>query len=179
MSSSLEPEVDPRQVDPTQDVPSQDLALWFALYSLTTRYWRDVDFNAGRRAHEFYQADGLFIAGQNRFAGPDSIRAFYAWRGRAGQTTTRHLVSNLLVAKAEGRRATAVGMMNLHRADVLASGAKAVVPILVADFTSECVRGEDEVWRFSCQHLNPIFVSADVPLSLAIDPNFLAAARPS
>jgi hypothetical protein len=159
--------------------PSQDLLLWYALYSLTTRYWRDVDFNSGRKAHEFYQSDGVFIAGKNRFEGHDNIRAFYTWRERHGQTTTRHLISNLLVAKADGRRATAVGMMSLHRSDVLAAGAKGEVPILVADFTSDCARGDDDVWRFASHQLDPIFVSGTVPLSLAVDPRFLAASRPS
>jgi 3-phenylpropionate/cinnamic acid dioxygenase small subunit len=81
--------------------PGQDPALWYALYSLTTRYWRDVDFNAGRKAHEFYQAHGVFIAGNNRFDGRDSIRAFYAWRERHGQTTTRHLISNQRVSGSD------------------------------------------------------------------------------
>jgi hypothetical protein len=170
---------DPAECNRAQGDPTQDLALWFALHTLTTRYWRDVDFNAGRAAHEFYQADGVFVAGKNRFEGRDNIRAFYAWRGRLGQTVTRHLISNVVVAKADGRSATAVGVMSLHRSDPLAAGAKAVVPILVADFTADCVCGNDGAWRFASHQVSPIFVSGDVPLSLAVDPSFLAAAEAS
>ncbi len=160
-----------------QDLALQDLALWHALYSLMVRYWRDVDFNAGRKTHEFYQSNGVFVAGKNRFQGCDSIRGFYAWRERRGQAMTRHLISNFLVTAAEGARATAVGMMTLHRSDLLASGARGEVPILVADFTSECVRGEDGIWRLALHQVSPIFVSSDVPLSLAVDPSFLAATQ--
>lgn len=163
-----------RGLDPDHGTGVDDRDLWFALSTLQARYWRDIDFNAGRGAHEFYQPAGVFIVGKNRFEGADSIKTFYAWRARNSQSVTRHLVSNLLVTHAQGTEATLVGMMNLHRSDALASGARAVAPILVADFVADCVRGEDGRWRFACLSLNPIFVSGDVPLSLAVDPSYLS-----
>jgi len=48
-----------------------DLELWYELYRLETRYWREVDCNAGRNAHEFYRLDGVFKIGNNCFAGRD------------------------------------------------------------------------------------------------------------
>ena len=78
---------------------SEDAALWYALYRLETSYWFEVDFNAGCNAHEFYVDDGLFAVGDNRFQGQDRIRAFYVWRQQRGHTTTRHLISNLQVAR--------------------------------------------------------------------------------
>ena len=53
---------------------SSDTGLWCALNELASRYWYDVDFNGGRSAHEFYQHDGLYTVGQNRFEGRDGIK---------------------------------------------------------------------------------------------------------
>jgi hypothetical protein len=59
---------------------TDDLALWYALNRLVTNYWADVDHNGGSRAHEFYLPAALFAVGNNRFEGPEKIRAFYARR---------------------------------------------------------------------------------------------------
>ena len=86
---------------------TDDLALWYALNRLMTNYWADVDYNGGSQAHEFYLPGALFAVGNNRFEGPEKIRAFYARRRQHGTTTTRHLVGNLRVlqddAVAPGR----------------------------------------------------------------------------
>ena len=76
---------------------TDDLALWYALNRLMTNYWADVDHNGGSRAHEFYLPEALFAVGNNRFEGPEKVRAFYARRRQHGTTTTRHLVGNLRV----------------------------------------------------------------------------------
>jgi hypothetical protein len=46
---------------------TDDVALWYALYRLTTNFWFDVDFNGGGNAHDFYVPNGLFAVGGNRF----------------------------------------------------------------------------------------------------------------
>src|SRR5262245_11331650 len=79
--------------------------------------WWDVDLNGGRNAHEFYLPDGLYVVGQNRFAGHDQIRAFYAWRARRESTTSRHLINNLQVFATDDHHARLVAALSLFRAN--------------------------------------------------------------
>jgi len=96
---------------------TSDAGLWYALNRLETNYWWDVDLNSGRNAHEFYLPDGLYVVGQNRFAGHDQIRAFYGWRARRGSTTSRHLISNLTVFATDDRHARLSAALSLFRAN--------------------------------------------------------------
>jgi len=94
-----------------------DAGLWYALNRLETNYWRDVDLNSGRNAHEFYLPDGLYAVGENRFAGHDRIRAFYAWRARRGPMTARHLINNLQVFATDDNHARLMAILSLFWAN--------------------------------------------------------------
>src|SRR4051794_13711325 len=111
----------------------QDVNLWHRLYTLEVRYWRDVDFNHGRGAGDFYVEDGRFVIGDNQFSGRKKIQEFYAWRAQRARTTTRHLVSNLLVEPEGSELVRVVGTISFHQAEghppVLASKPA----ILIAD----------------------------------------------
>jgi SnoaL-like domain len=154
---------------------SDELEIWCALHQLECKHWHDVDFNGGRSAHEFYRDDGLFAVGQNRFEGRDVIRTFYDWRRGRGEVTTRHLISNVIVVAQDESRAKAVGSITVYRARGIPPLRRADGPTLIADFVSECVRGDDAVWRYVAHVLDPVFVDSDAPFSLSIDPAFLAA----
>jgi hypothetical protein len=152
-----------------------DLALWCALNRVMADYWADVDENGGRRAHEFYLPDGLYVTGNNRFEGRDKIAAFYA-RRRHGTVMTRHLLSNLR-AFAEGvQQARMVGLMSLYRADGKSPFQGARPPAMIADFEARCRLGDDGHWRFQSHQLRPFIVGSDLPASIAIKPQSLATA---
>jgi hypothetical protein len=151
-----------------------EAALWYALHCLETSYWHDVDSNEGHRAHEFYVSDGLFMVAENHFHGHDKIRAFYAWRRQRGYTTTRHLINNLQVVRQDGNRARLTGVVSLYRADGRPPFQGERPPMLIADLSADCVRGEDQVWRYVTHVLHPIFVGSDIPLSISIDTQILA-----
>ena len=155
----------------------QPLALWYGLQSLETSYWYDVDFNAGRKAHEFYVADGLFAVGDNQFRGHGKIRAFYSWRRQRGYSTTRHLISNLRVDASDAKRASLVGVLSLYRAEGRPPFQGERPPMLIADLQADCVLGDDQVWRYQTHALKPIFVGSDIPLSISIDTHILAEAE--
>jgi hypothetical protein len=158
----------------TKQMPDTDeLALWYALDRLMTNYWVDVDHNGGIRAHEFYLPEALFAVGNNRFEGPEKIRAFYARRRQHGTTTTRHLVSNLRVLRDDPGCVWTVGVMSLYRADGRPPFRLARPPAMIADFEAQCVLGDDRVWRFQSHVLRPIFVGSDLPASISIDPQRL------
>jgi len=146
-----------------------DAALWYRLYRLEARYWRDVDFNEGRNASDFYAADGLLAIGDNRFQGREKIREFYAWRCQRARTTTRHLVGNLDVDALDEHHARVTGVVSFHQADGRPPVLQSKPAVLVADLINECVLGDDEVWRFKSHVLRPVFLGDDVPLSLAFD----------
>jgi len=151
-----------------------DAGLWYALNRLETNYWWDVDLNGGRNAHEFYLADGLYAVGQNRFAGHDQIRTFYAWRARRGPTTSRHLINNLQVFATDDNHARLVAVLSLFWANDRPPVQGAPSPCLIADVIGECVCGEGGTWRFRSHVVQPVFVGRDIPLSLSINGQSLA-----
>jgi hypothetical protein len=151
---------------------TDDLALWYALNRLMTNYWPDVDQNGGNQAHEFYLSEALYVVGRNRFEGAEKIRAFYARRRQRGNTTTRHLIDNLQVFRADAQHARTVGVMSLYRADGRPPFQLARPPAMIADFEAQCVLG-DGIWRFQSHILRPIFVGSDLPASISIDPQRL------
>lgn len=153
---------------------TDDVALWYALYRLATNYWHEVDFNGGDKAHEFYVPKGVFAVGDNRFEGHDGIRAFYTWRQARGHITSRHLLNNLQVLPADQHHVRQIGVLSLYRADGRPPFQGERPPMLVADITADCVRGEDNVWRYQSHVLRPLFVGRDIPHSIAIDPQFLS-----
>jgi hypothetical protein len=157
------------------DVPhnTNDQQLWYAIYSLLVNYWRDVDLNLGRDAHDFYVADGSFIVGDNHFESHEGIRTFYTWRRGREKAGSRHLLSDLAVVGDGERRARAFGVMTLHRASGLPPF-RSTVPTLIADLTCVCVQGDDGRWRFERHILDPVFVGDDVPLSLSVNTQHLA-----
>jgi hypothetical protein len=156
---------------------TSELALWYELYRLEIKYWFEVDFNGGRKAHEFYVADGLFAVGENRFQGHDRIRAFYAWRQRRGHTTSRHLISNFQISGLRQECAELIGALSLYRADGRPPFHGERPPMLVADVNAVCARAEDGLWRYQSHIVRPIFVGSDIPLSISIDTEILAEAE--
>jgi hypothetical protein len=156
---------------------TSDAGLWYALNRLETNYWWDVDLNGGRNAYEFYLPDGLYVVGQNKFAGHDQIRAFYTWRARRGSTTSRHLINNLQVFATDDHHAGFMAALSLFRANGPAPVRRAPSPCLIADVIGECVRGEDGTWRFRSHVVRPVFLGIDRPLSLSVDGQFLSKRR--
>jgi hypothetical protein len=156
------------------DIPqnTSDAQLWYAIHSLLVNYWRDVDFNEGRSAHEFYLADASFVVGDNRFNTNEGIKTFYTWRRRREKFGTRHLLSDLLVVADGELRAKAFGVMTLHRATGRPPF-RNTVPTLIADLRCECTLCEDGAWRFASHILDPLFIGDDVPLSLSVNTKHL------
>jgi hypothetical protein len=149
-----------------------DLALWCALNRLIADYWADVDKNGGEEAHKYYQPDGFYVIGNNRFEGEQKIAAFYA-RRRHGTVLTRHLVCNLRVFGEDERHARMAGLMSLYRADGMSPFQGARPPAMIADFEARCVLGDDNRWRFQSHVMRPFIVGNDLPASIAIRPQGL------
>ncbi|PPQ31381.1 nuclear transport factor 2 family protein [Rhodopila globiformis] len=146
-----------------------DLALWCALNQLIADYWAEVDHNAGRRAHEFYLPDAIYIVGANYFEGHENIQAFYDRRRERGTTTTRHIVSNVQVFRDDARRARIIGVMSLYRAEGRPPVEEARPLAMIADFEAQCLMTGDQQWRFRSHELRPVFIGMNRPFSVAID----------
>jgi hypothetical protein len=152
-----------------------DLALWYRLNRLITEYWFEVDANGGSQAHDFYLPDALYAVGSNRFEGHEQIRLFYARRRQRGNTTSRHLITNLRTFRDDARCARMVGVMTLYRDDGRAPIEQARPPAMIADFEAHCALGDDRRWRLQSHVLRPIFVGRDRPFSVTVDPEHLRA----
>src|SRR3954451_16121599 len=135
-----------------------DLGLWHRLYTLESRYWREVDFNHGRGAGDFYMEDGRFVIGDNVFSGRKKIQEFYAWREQRARTTTRHLVGNLLVEPEGSNGARVAGIISFHQAEGHPPVLESKPAILIADLINECVLCPDGAWRYKSHTLRPVFV---------------------
>jgi SnoaL-like domain len=155
-----------------------DVMLWCALNRLIADYWAEVDENGGRRAHEFYEPEGLYAVGNSRFEGRDKIEAFYA-RRRYAAVVTRHIVTNLRAFGDNEPYARMAGVMSLYRADGKSPFQGARPPAMIADFEARCVRGDDRRWRFQSHVLRPFIVGSDMPASITIKPQELSASGPS
>jgi hypothetical protein len=160
------------------DIPrnTSDAQLWYAIHSLLVNYWRDVDFNEGRNAHNFYLTDASFIVGDNQFKTSEGIKTFYAWRRNREKFGSRHLLSDLLVVGAGERRAKGFGVMTLHRATGRPPF-RNTVPTLIADLRCECVLGDGDLWRFASHVIDPLFIGDDVPLSLSVNTKHLESLK--
>ena len=151
------------------------LLLHHALFELEARYWHEVDCNAGRRAHEFYVADGLMVVGHNQFRGREKIKEFYQWReGQARNAvssvkTIRHLINNLYVKSSTPDCAKVLGIVSFYGSVQPAPARQAKPPVLIADLINECVLDADNCWRFRSHTLRPVFLSYEAALSIAVD----------
>ena len=151
---------------------SDDLLLWHALDRLMADYWAEVDENGGRRAHEFYLPDAVYMIGHNRFEGRDKIAAFYERRSH-GTIDTRHVLSNVRAHAAGEGLARATGLMTLYRAHGESPFQGARPPAMIADFEAACRKGEDGRWRFRSHILRPFMIGNDMPASIMINPRNL------
>ena len=151
---------------------SDDVALSHALSRLMANYWADVDENGGREAHEYYERDGVYVIGNNRFEGRNQIEAFYN-RRRFGKIMTRHLLSNLRAFGDVEPHARILGLVSLYRAEGGSPFQGARPPAMIADFEARCVLGADRRWRFESHVLRPFIVGNDLPASIMIRPQSL------
>jgi hypothetical protein len=151
---------------------ADDLELWHALNRLMADYWADVDENGGRRAHEFYLPDGLYVIGNNRFEGRDKIAAFYERRSH-GTIATRHVLSNVRAFAEGDATARATGLMALYRAHGASPFQGARPPAMITDFAAHCRLDADGRWRFRSHVLRPFMIGNDMPASIMINPRNL------
>lgn len=80
-------------------------------------FWHDVDTDWGRRASEFYSADGVYESGRLRLEGREAIQRFYSWREDRGARTAVHAFTNFRAEFDDAGGATATWYMLLYAAD--------------------------------------------------------------
>jgi hypothetical protein len=91
-----------------------------------------------------------------------------AWKTVRSLRTTRHLISNLWVEAIGDREARAFGVISFYDGSGRAPVPESNAPVMVADLLNVCVL-EDGAWRFKSHRLRPVFMGAEVPLSMAVD----------
>lgn len=126
------------------------------LEMLNIAFWRDVDSDWGRNAHEFFTEDGVYTTSHKARKGREAIRGFYSERESRGDRVARHLIHNFHVVVQDENHATAEWTMCLYAED----GTPPLLsepPILIGAVTDECVRGADGKWRYASRTTKPLF----------------------
>jgi hypothetical protein len=83
--------------------------------------------------------------------------------------TTRHLISNFWVEAAGENEAKAFGVISFYDGSGRAPVPESNPPVLIADLLNICLRDQDGAWQFKSHRLRPVFMGAEVPLSMAVD----------
>lgn len=123
---------------------------------LNIAFWREVDSNWGRQAHEFFTEDGVYTTSHRPRVGRDAIRAFYADRESRGPRVARHLISNFHVIVRDADHATCEWTMCLY-ADDGEAPLLSEPAILIGAVTDQCVRGADGRWRYAARTTKALF----------------------
>ena len=71
-----------------------------------------------------------------------------------------------------------LGIVSFYGAIARAPAMQSKPPMLIADLSADCVLGEDGAWRYRSHVLHPVCVGRDIPLSISIDTQILAAEPP-
>ena len=123
---------------------------------LNIAFWRDVDSNWGRKAHEYFTEDGVYTTSHKARTGHEAIKEFYTGRQAKGDRVARHLIHNFHVIVKDENHATAEWTMCLYAED----GVPPLLsepPIMIGAVTDECVRGADGRWRYASRTTRPLF----------------------
>jgi hypothetical protein len=123
---------------------------------LNIAFWRDVDSNWGRNAHEYFTEDGAYTTSAKSRKGREAIRAFYSDRQARGERVARHLIHNFHVTVHDADHATAEWTMCLYAEDGTPP-LTAEPPNLIGAVRAECVRGPDGRWRYASRTTTALF----------------------
>ena len=126
------------------------------LEAMNIAFWRDVDSNWGRTAHEFFAEDGVYTTSQKSRKGREAIRGFYTDRHGRGERVARHLIHNFHVIVHDADHATCEWTMCLYAEDGVAP-LLSEPPNIIGAVTDECVRGSDGRWRYASRTTRVLF----------------------
>lgn len=146
----------------------EEAAIAIELEQMVTDYWREVDFNGGSNATDYFTEDVEADFGAIKFSGHEGVRKYYADRQSLirkeqedGIRTTRHVFQNLQVIVESSERATLNFLIITHggsgRPPVLAG----TLPVSISDTRFECRREADGQWRVFGFYGEPIFIGEE------------------
>lgn len=135
------------------------------LQQMVTDYWREVDFNGGANATDFFSEDIVADFGAIRFAGHDGVRRYYADRlelirktQEGGVRTTRHVFQNLQITFESADLATLNFLILTYGGSGLPPVHGATKPVSISDTRFACRRESDGRWRIFEFQGAPIFI---------------------
>lgn len=133
------------------------LEIRVALEDLNTAFTYYLDHDDVDALVELFTEDALYTHGPRRSEGRAAIETVFRNRTAAGPRTARHLYSGLRLDIESATRATGTSVCMTFAQQGVPPLAPAL-PILVADFDDEYVRGDDGRWRISRRHIERVFV---------------------
>lgn len=121
-------------------------------------YWHQVDYEGGVGVSEMFVENGIFHAGPgDPLVGRPAIEAFYAWRSKRGERTSRHVITNFHARFEDARTARTWCVMLLYATDGRPPH-QGTAAAMIADLVDDCSRGEDGVWRYVRRNFTPLYM---------------------
>jgi hypothetical protein len=141
--------------------------LWAELQQFLAEFWDELD-RGGLEITRFYFSDGVFVAGEKKFEGHESIRSFYVDRAErvrtqqeGGVRTARHTFVNLRISIDNNERAT-LNFMNITYAGAGSPPVQGLAgPSGISDCRMVCERDTDGRWRLRLFAGAAIFLGND------------------
>jgi hypothetical protein len=129
---------------------------------------REIDFNGGRKATEYFTEDCVAESGAISFRGHAGVKKYYGDRldfiranQKDGVRTTRHTVLNLHTSVADKDHATVNCYIITFGGEGKPPVMSGTAPITISDTQLDCVRGADGNWRIAKFTASPSFVGSE------------------
>lgn len=151
-----------------RNMSQEECVIVTVLKQMVIDYYREVDFNKGENADEYFTDDCEANVGSIKFFGRDGVRKFYADRENNikdthinGVRTTRHVCLNMQVTVSNERHAK----VNYLIATFAGSGEPPIfegtLPVSISDIEFVCILDPDGQWKISQFNGSPIFIGIE------------------
>jgi hypothetical protein len=131
---------------------------------LVLTIWHDIDYNGGRRVHEWFVPDGTITFDQFTVQGHDDISATYLERRDGTERFSRHVATNLVVEQTDDRTVRVTSLLILYAGNG-EPPLSDLLPQVVADVFDEFVN-VDGRWMAKSRRIIHVFIAPETVLGV-------------
>ncbi len=146
----------------------EQAAIAVELEQMVVDYWREVDFNGGANAADFFTEDAVAELGAIAFTGHAGVRQWYAERQARileeqadGVRTSRHSFQNLHIDIESSERAVLSFLIVTYAGGGVPPLLGPTAPVAVSDASFACRREAGGQWRIHRFTGAPVFIGEE------------------